>query len=588
MDWAYRKEINFDLTAAGADISGPVTDVPVLIRLSLGNFPYFNDANPDGSDLRFIGSDDKTPLKFHVEKFDSQTQMALLWVRLPALAGGAKTDKVYLYYGNKKAKSAADPGGSYDTNQALVYHFIAGKGSPQDSTAYKSEPSAFNADALAASLIGGGAKFSGAQTVVIPANGAVHMTANKGFTMSAWVRFASAQSNAYVAQLADAGHELVLGINGNQAFARFTSGVTTPVTVTQGTQLTNGEWHHLAVAMVDGHMLLVVDGADVGHADAKAIDLGGALTIGGAAANTNYLTADVDELEVSNAGRSADWLKAAARSQGIVAPLVIYAGDSQRESGGQSYFATTLKSVTIDGWVIIGILAVMFLLSLVIMVSKGIFLARVAGGNSRFMKFRAAGDDLAALEHKLGGTGTDSADIELEDGGKFGVSTIWPLYHHGMRETLKRMAGFDCECRTGPYAVAAVNRSDPGQPGCLVSPAAATSERTDGIPDHSDSRRPVPRVARHRRRRHDYLRCHRGLRRRSTSTPLHRVRQPPSSPQWPGLGSPIPCLFGYTFLTPASGKLPPICAYSVDEFVARIAETHSKAERADVGTSRWR
>src|SRR5579863_2045761 len=53
-DWSFRKEIDFDLTPAGADIAGPLTDVPVLIRLSLGNFQYFSDANPDGSDLRFV------------------------------------------------------------------------------------------------------------------------------------------------------------------------------------------------------------------------------------------------------------------------------------------------------------------------------------------------------------------------------------------------------------------------------------------------------------------------------------------------------------------------------------------------------
>jgi biopolymer transport protein ExbB len=78
--WSYRKEIGFDLSPKGADIAGAATDVPVLIRLSLGNFQYFNDAKPDGSDFRFIAADDKTPLKFHIERFDAQTQIALVWV----------------------------------------------------------------------------------------------------------------------------------------------------------------------------------------------------------------------------------------------------------------------------------------------------------------------------------------------------------------------------------------------------------------------------------------------------------------------------------------------------------------------------
>src|SRR5215469_937126 len=122
-DWSYRKEITFDLSPTGADIPGAPTDVPILIRLSLGNFQYFADAKPDGSDFRFVAADDKTPLKFHIDRFDPQAQIALVWVRVPRLAGGANTDKIFLYYGNKKAVSASDAPGSYDVNQALVYHF---------------------------------------------------------------------------------------------------------------------------------------------------------------------------------------------------------------------------------------------------------------------------------------------------------------------------------------------------------------------------------------------------------------------------------------------------------------------------------
>src|SRR5215510_10006172 len=76
-DWKFRKELSFDLTPAGADIAGTASDVPVLIRLHIGNFNYFADTKPDGGDLRFLAADDKTPLKFHIERYDPQNQMAL-------------------------------------------------------------------------------------------------------------------------------------------------------------------------------------------------------------------------------------------------------------------------------------------------------------------------------------------------------------------------------------------------------------------------------------------------------------------------------------------------------------------------------
>jgi biopolymer transport protein ExbB len=428
-DWSFRKEIEFDLTPAGADIPGAPTDVPVLIRLSLGNFQYFNDTKPDGSDLRFIAADDKTPLAFHIEKFDPQAQIALVWVRVPRLTGGAKTDKILLYYGNKNAPSAADPAGTYDVNQALVYHFSAPKGSPLDVTAYKTEPTVFTAELTNASLIGGGVKLVGGQTISIPATGAAHLLPAKGFTLSSWVRFDAAQSGeAYVAELADQGRALLLGVSGTQAFARYAAGGS-PVTLTQPTQLTTGEWHHLAVRIGDGRLTLFIDGIDAAHANVELQEIAGTLTIGGSAASGHYYTGELDELEVSSTVRSADWLKAAARSQGMVAPLVVYGGDSQKEGGHESYFATTLRNVTTDGWVVIAILAFMFFASIMIMATKAVYLNRVARGNNTFREsFYEESADPAALERRM----------EKFGSAQFGISTLAQLYHEGIQETLKR------------------------------------------------------------------------------------------------------------------------------------------------------
>ncbi len=447
-DWAYRKEIDFDLTPAGAAIAGSPTDVPILIRLSLANFQYFSDAKPDGSDLVFVAADDKTPLKFHIEKFDPQAQIALVWVRVPKLTGAAKSDKIFLYYGNQKATSAADVPGTYDANQVLVYHFGPAAGSPQDATGYKSEPTKFSAEVNPVSVIGAGAKFSGNEIISIPANGALHLAAGKGLTLSAWVRIRSGQSDAYVAQLAGQGRELVLGIAGTQAYARYTGGGA-PVTVRQLGQLSTGDWHHLAVRIGDGRLTLFMDGADAGHAEAAAQDISGTLTIGGSASGGNYYAGELDELEVSNVARGDAWLQALARSEGMVAPLIVYGGDTQKEGGGESYFATTLRNVTADGWAVISILAFMFAMAVIIMVTKGVFLARVARGNNRFLaQFRTLSEDPAALERKLGASFAregdqqpDEALSELDEGGSFGASTLWPLYHHGMKETMKRLEG---------------------------------------------------------------------------------------------------------------------------------------------------
>jgi biopolymer transport protein ExbB len=447
-DWKYRKEIGLDSTPAGADIAGTPQDVPVLIRLSLGNFSYFGDTKPDGSDFRLMAGDDKTPLKFHFEKYDVQNQMALLWVRVPQVTGGAKTDKFYAYYGNADAPSAADAAGTYDISQVLELHFSEAGGLPADTSAYKNNPSASTAELTPAALIGGGAKFSGKQSISVPATASLRLLPDQGLTASAWVRIEQAQ-NATVLDLADQGRSIELAIDGTRVVARAALGGA-PVTVAQSGDLALSQWHHLALTAGGGKLTLYVDGTAAGSAPVTLSEIGGTLTIGAAAAGAGFLSGEVDEVEVAKTVRSADWIKAAARGQGTEANLVVYGADGQKEGGSQSsYFGTIAKNLTIDGWVVIGICMGMLAIALVIMVFKAFFLSRVERANAKFLKeFRRLSGDPTVLDKPAEAAEDDMiagapsmAELAKDQKNAYGASTLYRLYHHGVFELNKRVAG---------------------------------------------------------------------------------------------------------------------------------------------------
>ncbi len=127
---ADRTKINLNVDAAG--VTGEVARAPVLIRLHSGNF-NFKDVKPDGSDLRFVAGDDRTPLKFHIEKWSPQEEQALIWVDVQGLQPG-QAAAVYAYYGNDTATAKQDVAGTFGPDYRLVYHFND-KGSPRDATA---------------------------------------------------------------------------------------------------------------------------------------------------------------------------------------------------------------------------------------------------------------------------------------------------------------------------------------------------------------------------------------------------------------------------------------------------------------------
>jgi biopolymer transport protein ExbB len=446
-DWKYRKEIDFDLSPTGADVTGTPQDVPVLIRLSLGNFNYFNDTKPDASDFRLIAGDDKTPLKFHFEKYDVANQMALLWVNVPQLTGGAKTDKIYAYYGNADAPTASDPAGTYDVSQVLVLPFSDAAGSlPADLTAYKNNATASTAELTPAALIGGGAKFSGKESITVPASASLRLLPNQGFTASAWLRIDQPQQ-ATVFQLADQGKSLDLTVDGSRLAAHAAFGGA-PVAVTQTSDLAMGQWHHVAITAGNDKLSLYVDGLLAGSAPVHLDEVGGTFTIG---SGSGFLSGEVDEVEVAKTVRSSDWIKASAESQGMDAKLVLYGADGQKDSGGQgSYFVAIAKNLTVDGWVVIGICMGMLVIALGIMVFKAIFLTRVEGANARFLKeFRRLSGDTTALAKTATGTAEEQDLIETapsmaqlaKNDNKYGASTLYRLYHHGVFELNKRIAG---------------------------------------------------------------------------------------------------------------------------------------------------
>jgi biopolymer transport protein ExbB len=446
-EWNFRKEITLDLSAAGANISGSPADVPVLIRLHLGNFGYFGDTKPDGSDLRFVGGDDKTPLKFHVERYDATNNLAFVWVKVPRLAGGTATEKIFLYYGNTKAPAGADAPGTYDANQVLVYHF-GNEGLPKDVTAYANNASEFTGENNPASLIGSGAKLTGAGAIITPSSATLRLLPDKGATFSAWVRIEAPQAEGYVFELADANRAFVLGVAGTKVFARISQGRQVAASAQSSDLLVAGQWQFVAVTVAKSRMVLFVDGVEVAATPIELSEIAGPLAIGGSAAAAHFLSGEIDEVQVSNVVRTAEWIQAAARSQGQEAPLVAYGSDAQKESGHVSYFAVTMQNVTVDGWVVIVVLAVMFVIAVLIMVSKAIFLSRVQKANGAFLKeFERLKGDPTALdrpesEDAAGDAALDESPFMPHIKGetdRYRVSTLYRLYHHGVQEMTGRV-----------------------------------------------------------------------------------------------------------------------------------------------------
>jgi biopolymer transport protein ExbB len=441
-DWSLRKKITLDTSSSGLEVAEPIGTSPVLIRLHDGNF-RFTDAQENGSDIRLVAEDDKTLLSYHIEKYDSLLNEAFVWVKIPDIKPGNKTS-FWLYYGNSSGKAAKvdSPKDTYDADTTLVYHF-AERGQPAaDST--KNGNNAQNAGTpVDGSIIGPGVRFDGQNGITIPASPSMTWTQGGVLTWSAWIKLTALQPNTWIYSRHDGGNAFVIGSDNGIPYVEVTNAGSTQRSQPRDAIPINA-WRHLAVVEEGSKITLYVDGSVYSTLDVAIPALNGVSVIGADTASGGAgFAGEMDELNISKIVRPVGFIKLAAFGQGgdRASKLLATGEDEQTSSFISGYFGIILKSVTPDGWVVIGILMVMAMLSWFVMANRIHYLNQITRGNAKFLsEWHHVASDLTILDHPnaekaktLGGRINSSGKNVLRN------SSIYRIYHLGAEEIQHRL-----------------------------------------------------------------------------------------------------------------------------------------------------
>ncbi len=464
-DWSARKTITIDTGATAGGVSNPIGDTPVLIRLDVGNFT-FDNAKPDGSDLRFVAADDKTPLAYHIEKYDNLLGQAFVWVGIPDLKPAAQT-QIFVYYGNPKATADQNAKATYDASTGAIYHFGEHNAPAKDWTGNgNTTQTPVQGDDYA--LIGPGDRLDGQTPVTLPATPGLAWAGSNPLTWSIWLNETALQPNAVLYSRTDGTSTVQIGVDNGVPFVAVTTAADTERTPA-GAAITAASWHYIAVT-AGAQIALYIDGAPYATLKAQlpALNtvsyLGGDATTGAAAATsdagpppapgtppaaaaapaptatTTGFIGEIDELEISNAVRPAGFIELAAIGQGsnpLAAKLMTYGVETKPASFFSGYLVVILGSVTIDGWVVIGILALMAVASWVVMVDKVSYVNRITKANTAFIgRFSQVGYDLTALDTPNSApTAGNPGEQKLMD-----RSPLYHIYHVGADEIRLRFS----------------------------------------------------------------------------------------------------------------------------------------------------
>ena len=457
--WTVRKKITLDTTAAGGAISEPVGTATVLVRLYEGNF-QFGTAREDGSDIRFIAADDKTPLNYHIEKYDSTLYEAFVWVKVPDVKPGAQVT-FWLYSGNASEQAARgdDAKGSYDSDTLLVYHF-GESGSPAvDVTAgaHNTENAGVPAGG---SLIAGGLRFAGQTGVTIPLAADLAWTEGGAATVSAWVKPTMLAPGAVLLSRRDGDRALVIGLDNGVPYVE--------VTGSAGTQrskpaadapLAANAWRHLAVTATGAQLTVWLDGESYATLAAGLPALNAPIVLGRektADGNADGASAafvgEIDELQMAKVARPVGWLKLAAANQAggdKTAKLLVCGEDEASKHGGEGEIAKHLsllvdisKSLTIDGWVVIGLCALLAVVGWGVAVAKFLYLNKIKKATNTFLShWEQISGNLHILDSgdeetvkSMGGKATPKTQMMMRQ------SPLYHIYQIGFGEIQDRLA----------------------------------------------------------------------------------------------------------------------------------------------------
>lgn len=408
-DFSQRTRVVLNTSAQGVETKEALSGIAFPVRLHSGNFDFLN-AKTDGADLRVIGSDDKTPLKFWVERFDGTNELAVVWVQLPNVLPGTDKNVIYVYAGNPKAAAETTTPALFDGAMLAAFGFAGAVG---------------EAERDASGLIASSAPVSRENTGLIAAAGRLTgepvtwssdtLKAQPGspYSVSLWFKPETIDGTLF-----SQGAMSVTLVAGKPTLKLGSA-------TAAGGELPPSAWAHVAATAGNGKLTLYINGLQAAQADlpAAAAPIEGALRIG------DGLKGLVDQVEVAGTVRSADWVKLAHAAQSADARLVLAVTETEESAsaaseGEHGHFAILVNNLTVDAWVVIIILAVMFVIAAWVMVDKALLVGKADKANQRFL-----------LDFR------NTRDVLRVPTGETVNSPLARLYEAGLRELQKRDVG---------------------------------------------------------------------------------------------------------------------------------------------------
>lgn len=306
-DWDNKMKITF----SGYDRPETLTNFPahVVFGSDIPGFTYELFAFTDGTDLRFMNSNETEMLSYEIEEWDTNGN-SYVWVRVPELVD--TNSYIWAVWGN--TNSIAPPyltnGTTWSEGYRGVWHLAQDF---NDSSAYRNDGIAAGSPTNSSGVIYDGDGFDGNDYLNTGA-GIPDCPAN--LTESVWVKMTDSGRRPILAKRHAGGYPWpTFMVDGGKAIISVDDdGYRNDIT--SATSVNDDNWHYITGVKSGTTYSIYVDGLhESTEVDARAMVGTGNLHIGHHGSWNGWYSGMLDEVRVSDVARSSNWVWACYMNQ---------------------------------------------------------------------------------------------------------------------------------------------------------------------------------------------------------------------------------------------------------------------------------
>jgi hypothetical protein len=336
--YGFSKPIVLNTSAITGGITTTLTNFPALVyiqdnALIVGNacadkvqYPLGNGSGLTAGtnyDFAFTLAGSTNELNYQVDTYDAANGILLAWVQIPSLT--SSNQNLTFYFGSKNpTHNAAFSAATWASDYLSVYHFSEGSATATvlDATSNGRNATQTNTTisndeihvAAGIPVTGGGYSFNGTSSKIVQ-NAGTNPNITGAFTLSAWVLYngTATSDNKIMSNELNYGPGYKLSVKTGKIESETRTSTGAASLLNTGT-VSSGSWTYIQ-GVYDGTKLTnYVNGvASATTATASAPANGNVINLGvdylSPTTATNYYNGFMDEVRISNAIKSADWIK---------------------------------------------------------------------------------------------------------------------------------------------------------------------------------------------------------------------------------------------------------------------------------------